>query len=162
MSNFTKYKLDDFEETNDSVLIGIVSSAPDYNICWHINKLLQLKLYRCDDIKIELASKVKKSPVIDLFSAELADETEPQNFSMHHAFKFIDEQFYSEYYLISNKGTQGYLENSLKKVNYFFEINGVKSENHEQLIFELNTIEPIELAYFIRSESLISKFQIAI
>ncbi|HRG59656.1 MAG TPA: IPExxxVDY family protein [Bacteroidia bacterium] len=162
MSNLTKYKLDEFEETNDAVIIGIVSSAPDYTLCWHINKLLQVNMFRCKDIKIELISKIKKSQVINLFSDEVKDEIENTHLSFHHAFKYIDEQFFSEYYLITNKGTQGFIENSLKKVNYFFEINGIKSENHEQLVFDLNSVEIIELAYFIGNESLISKFQIAI
>lgn len=162
MSNTTKYKLDDFEEANDCVLIGIVSSAPDYTICWHLNKLFQINLYRCEDVEIELLSKQKKETAIDLFSDQSIEINQEKKISSHHIYKFDDEQFYSEYYLISNKGTQIYLDPALKKVNYFFEIAGLKSENHEQLIFELNSIEPISLAYFIKNESLVNKLQLTI
>jgi hypothetical protein len=84
------------------------------------------------------------------------------NVSEHHVFKFIDEQFYSDYYFITNKGTRLTLEPQLKRVTYFFEINGMKAENAEQIIFDLNAIEPIEMAYLIGKESIINKLQLPV
>jgi hypothetical protein len=162
MSNTIKYKLEDFAESNECVLIGIVSSVPDYTICWHINKLLNINLYRCADAEIEMIQKSKKHDPIDLFSAEIDQTKETKSYSSHHIYKFYDEQFYSEYYFLANKGTQLHLDASLKKVNYFLEIVGMKSENFEQLIFELNSIEPISLAYFISHESLLNKLKLVI
>ncbi len=162
MSTTTKYKLDDFAETDDSMLIGIISSAPDYTICWHINKQLQINLSRCDDIKFDVLEKNKKVTTPDLFSSETKTVNAALSYSAHHLFKYIDEQLFSEYYFIVNKGTRINLEPQLKRVTYFFEINGVIAENTEQIVFDLNAIEPIELAYVIGKESLINKLQLLV
>lgn len=163
MSNTIKYKLDDFTEAEECVLIGIISSAPDYTICWHINKQLNLNLCRCADVKLEVIQKSKKEALPDLFSDQdqIANQ-DLSSFSAHHAFKFIDEQFFSDYYLIANKGTRLNLEPQLKRVSYFFEINGIKSEDADQFLFELNAIEPIEMAYVIGKESIINKLQLLV
>jgi hypothetical protein len=162
MSTTTKYKLDDFAETDESILIGIISSAPDYTVCWHLNKQLQINLTRCDDIKFDFLQKNKKVIAPDLFSLEEQADKTPLNCSEHHLFKFIDEQLFSEYYFIVNKGTQINLEPQLKRVTYFFELNGVITENSEQIVFDLNAIEPIEMAYIIGKESLINKLQLLV
>ncbi len=162
MSTPTKYKLDDFAETEESMLIGIISSAPDYTVCWHINKQLQINLSRCADIKFDVLQKNKKVTTPDLFSSEEKVDNTQQNYSEHHLFKFIDEQLFSEYYFIVNKGTRINLEPQLKRVTYFFEINGVIAENTEQIVFDLNAIEPIEMAYIIGKESLINKLQLLV
>lgn len=162
MSNTVKYKLDDFAEADESVLIGIISSAPDYTVCWHINKQLELNLCRCTDVKIELVQRLKKSTSPDLFSTQTKDDDESISHSLHHAYKFIDEQFFSDYYLIANKGSSINLEPQLKRVTYFFEVTGMKAENADQLVFDLNTIETIEMAYLIGKESIINKLQLHI
>lgn len=162
MSNTIKYKLDDFAEDDDCILIGIISSAPDYTVCWHINNQLQLNLCRSADVKLELVKKQKKAPEPDLFSVQYEAPLEQTNSSAHHVFKFMDEQFFSDYYLIANKGTRLNLEPSLKRVTYFLEVKGIKAENPEQLVFDLNTIEPIELAYLIGKESIINKLQLLV
>jgi hypothetical protein len=162
MSNTTKYKLDDFAEAEESLVIGIISSAPDYTVCWHINKQLQINLTRCPDLKFSILQKNKKAVLPDLFSLQEQPEAKQENFSEHHIFKHIDEQLFVDYYLIANKGTQLLLEPQLKRVTYFLEINGSFTENLEQLVFNLNAIEPIEMAYFITRESIINKLQLLI
>jgi hypothetical protein len=162
MSNTVKYKLDDFAEAEDCILIGIISSSPDYTVCWHINKQFQINLSRCPDVKLNITKKDKKEATIDLFSEQVENVNKAFNVSEHHVFKFIDEQFYSDYYFITNKGTRLTLEPQLKRVTYFFEINGMKAENAEQIIFDLNAIEPIEMAYLIGKESIINKLQLPV
>jgi hypothetical protein len=162
MSITTKYKLDDFTSDDESILIGIISSAPDYTVCWHINKQLELNLSRCNDVKLALVQKSKPLFQPDLFNSKIEDALEMQHFSLHHVFKFEDVQFYSNYFFIANKGSQTNLEPQLKKVNYFLEVNGMKAENADQLIFDLNAIEPIEIAYLIGKESIINKLQLHI
>ena len=61
MSTTIKYKLDDFAEANESILIGIISSSPDYTVCWHINKQLQINLSRCADLKFDVIQKNKNT-----------------------------------------------------------------------------------------------------
>ena len=61
-----------------------------------------------------------------------------------------------------NKGTRINLEAQLKRVTYFLEISGVVAENSEKIIFDLNAIEPIEMAYIIGKESLINKLQLLV
>lgn len=160
MSNTIKYKLDDFAEEDDSILIGIIASTPDYSLCWHINKQLNIQLKRLNDVHIELIKKQKKEAAPDLFSNHF--ETDSRIFSSHHIFKYEDEQLYHDYCLISNKGTRSYLYPHLKQVTYFLEINGSISQNPDALIFELNAIEPIEMAYFIGNESIIKLFQLVV
>jgi hypothetical protein len=162
MSNPIKYKLDDFTSDDECILIGIISSVPDYTICWHINKQLEINLSRGPDVKFALVQKSKPLFQPDLFTTQVDNELEMQRFSLHHVFKFEDEAFYSNYFLIGNKGSQTNLEPQLKKVNYFFEVNGIKAENADQLIFDLNVIEPIEMAYLIGKVSIINKLQLPI
>jgi hypothetical protein len=122
MSNTTKFKLDDIAEAQETLLIGIISSAPDYTVCWHINKQLHINLSRCADIKFSALQKNKKVSLPDLFSSEeKADNTETDH-SEHHLFKFIDEQLFSDYYFMVNKGTRINLEAQLKR--------GVKTEKN--------------------------------
>jgi hypothetical protein len=162
MSQTTKYKLDDFLPAEDCALIGIVSSAPAYNLCWHLNKQLNIELFRCPDINFEIVQKAKKYNGPDLFQQEEEIVSEHKTFSLHHGFKYNDESLYSDYYLISNKGTLVNLEPSLKKVNYFFEIVGTQSQQAEQLVFLLNSIEPVSMAYLIGQESIINKLKLII
>ena len=162
MSTTIKYKLDDFAEANESILIGIISSSPDYTVCWHINKQLQINLSRCADLKFDVIQKNKKETLPDLFSEQEDLSVQEPAYSVHHVFKFLNEQLFCDYYLIVNKGSRVNLEPQLKKVTYFLEINGVNAENTEQIIFDLNAIEPIEMAYLIGKESIINKLQLLI
>jgi hypothetical protein len=162
MSGTTKYKLDDFTHEDESILIGIISSAPNYTVCWHINKQLQINLSRCKDLCFDVVQKNKKNAIPDLFSTEETEQHQHLNPSEHHVFKYLDEQLFSDYFFIANKGTQVYLEPQLKRVTYFLEINGVNSSNAEQIIFDLNAIEPIEMAYLIGNEGIINKLQLLV
>jgi hypothetical protein len=162
MSTTIKYKLDDFAEANESILIGIISSAPDYTVCWHINNQLQINLSRCVDLKFDVIQKNKKEVLPDLFSAQENLSVQEPAYSEHHVFKYFNEQLFCDYYLIVNKGTRVNLEPQLKKVTYFLEISGADTENIEQIIFDMNAIEPIEMAYLIGKESIINKLQLLI
>ena len=162
MSNTIKHKLDDLAGDDECVLIGIVSSAPDFTVCWHINKQLKLNLSRAQDLKFEVLKKNKKTFVPDLFTKEEEKQTQENGFSYHHVFKYLDDILFSDYFFIVNKGTSLNLEPQLKKVIYFLEINGKNAENAEQLIFDLNAIEPIEMAYIIGKESIINKLQLPV
>lgn len=162
MPTTTKYKLDDFAEAEESILIGIISSAPDYTVCWHINQQLQINLSRSIDLKFEVIQKNKKELQPDLFSAQEDLTIQQPGFSAHHIFKYLNEQLFCDYFLIANKGSSTHLDPQLKKVTFFLEINGLATENTEQIIFDLNAIEPIELAYLIGNESIINKLQLIV
>jgi hypothetical protein len=162
MSNTIKYKLDDFENAEECVLIGIISSAPDYSVCWHINKQLELNLSRAKDISFATVNKSKKEALPNLFSEHVEDKIVDTNISLHHVFKYLDEYNYCDYFFIANKGTLVNLEPSLKRVNYFLEIIGNNTEIAEELVFSLNAIEPIEMAYLIGTESIINKLQLLV
>jgi len=162
MSTTIKYKLEDFEADDESILIGIISSAPDYTVCWHINKHLKIDLRRCEDVHLQLIKKTKKNTAPDLFTSQVEELKSELNVSAHHVFKYIDEQLFSDYYFIANKGTRTNLDLQLKRISYFLEVNGIKADNAEQLMFDLNAIEPIEMAYLIGRESIINKLQLPI
>ena len=162
MSNTVKYKLEEFADADESILIGIISSVPDYTICWFMNRQLNLNLCRTADVKMELIKKHNRSTGPDLFTAQEDEVNNDHNFSSHHVFKYIDDQDFSDYYLIGNKGTHTFLDPILKRVSYFLEVKGKNAENADKLVFDLNAIEPVEMAYLIGRESIINKLQLLV
>ena len=76
----------------DLTVFGINSHVKDYNLCWHINKILDLGL-------------VKKKG---------AKTSEKESFS---CFEFMLEE--QKILLVQNKSKKGYLLSERKKIDYF-------------------------------------------
>ncbi len=159
MTGIVKHKLSESEE--ESTLIAIVSSSPGYSLCWHMNKLLQWNLYRTKDCAIEIIEKKnQKLKVQNLFSEENDFVNQGKEYSIHQAFKYSDEAQFIDYYFMSNKGSKTYLEPIHKKVSFFLEIFGNHTESPEELIFKLNTLDIVDLAFIIPQESIINKHKL--
>lgn len=164
MATIKKFTLEEFDDNDACLLIGIISSSPDFTLCWHINKHLNLNLKRIHkEIEIPLAKLPKKAQPPDLFNEIIEDNTPTQNISSHTFFKCSNEAFYTDYFMITNKGSKAFLVPDNKKVNYFLEIKGPKAEEDaDELLFAINAIEVIEMAYLIDIKSLTSKLQLII
>lgn len=91
----------DYEEEFDFLLLGIFSHLRDYQICHEINKVLSTNFERQEDFSLKLERKGSTG----LFTI----------------FQYLTENE-EEYFLVSNKGVNGYFISSLKQVDYFLMI----------------------------------------
>ena len=128
-----KYELD-----LDFVLIAITASLKDYRLCFNINKRLNLEFYRIDELCLQLNS--------------------------HSSASYFSRYFYqsaqteAEFYLLQNKGTEGYLIPEMKTVDYFILIkNYIDQEDLDNLISKINKITEVQVAVEVDPKKLKSK-----
>ncbi|MBL4594634.1 MAG: IPExxxVDY family protein [Flavobacteriales bacterium] len=125
-----------FEEDYDFILIGISCHTKDYRLCWEINKALNTDLIRAENLEISKKNKTN-------------------SFSF---YEFIDEDNYLEYYLISNRGNDGYLIAEQKKVDFFLLLKGNTSLNQIQdIICKINSLSLVLTSFKIDPNQLKSK-----
>ncbi len=111
----------------DFVLIAITSSLKDYVLCHHINKNLDFEFYKIDDHEVFFNTN----------EAALA-------FSKYYFF--VDEGEV-EYYLVSNRNSEGFLVPEMNKVDYFMIIHQfIGKEDLNLVISKLNKITDIQVA----------------
>jgi hypothetical protein len=123
------------EEDYDFILIGISCHTKDYRLCWELNNVLSFDLIRTDDLEINKRTTDK-----------------------HSFYEYIDEDNYLEYYLMSNRGDNGYLIPEHKKVDFFFMIKGNISEQlGEDLIIKINSLSLVLTSFKINPNQLKSK-----
>ncbi|MDF3077890.1 MAG: IPExxxVDY family protein [Sphingobacteriaceae bacterium] len=128
-----KYELD-----YDFVLIAITTPLKDYRLCYTINKQLLIQFYRTDELQLQFG---------------LADA--PVYFSK---FYYKADQGETEFFLLSNKGAEGYLIPEMKEADYFILIhNYIDKEDLEQLITGLNQISEVLAAIEVDPRRLKSK-----
>ncbi len=163
MSSTTKkFTLDDEGENNEGYTIGIITSLPVYTLCWHINKLLTINLVKIKDFEIPL-KKQKPKTAPGLFDEVEEEEKDKTNVSQHSIYKYNDESLYVNYYLVENKGSAGILWPEMKKVTCFLSLDAVPGElNTQELLFSLNNIESVEMAYETGDYCLTDKLQLTI
>lgn len=132
-----KFKLE-IEYNYDFALIGIASHEKDYRICWAINNKLGFDLKKTDDLEI----KDKKQTDATFFSLYL----------------YENEEQYSEYYIISNRSSNGMLIPEQKQVDYFLMIRGsVTEEQVSKIVKLLRELSMVLTAYEIDPNQLRSK-----
>lgn len=124
------------EEDYDFSLIGISCHTKDYRLCWELNKILHIDLIRTADYEIN-----KKS--------------EKSSFSF---YEFIDDANYLEYFLISNRGKNGFLIPEQKKVDFLLMIRGSISESQtKDFIGKINSLSLVLTSFNIDPNQLKSK-----
>ncbi|MEY3677971.1 MAG: hypothetical protein RI924_112 [Bacteroidota bacterium] len=106
----------------DFTLIAITSSLKDYRLCHQINKSLGVALSRMDELILAFA-----------------DEKASQEFNRYAYFPDHSE---TEFYLITNKGSEGFLIPEMNKVDYFLLIKNFIDE--EDLGHWLSSIKKIQ------------------
>ena len=164
-SPIKKYTLDDDIENTEGYTIGIITSLPSFTLCWHINKLLSINFIKVKDLELNLKPVKKKPELPSLFAGtedEIFDEKN-ENTSFHSAYKYSNESLFANYYLIANKGSKTVLWAEMKKINYFFTIDCIPNEiKVDELIFQLNNIESVEIAFEAGNYCMIDKLQLAV
>jgi hypothetical protein len=118
-------KILSFELDLDFILIAITSQLRDYRLCYHINKELHFDFRKVAD-----------------YCLSLFGGNEPLQFSQYY---FKIEASETEFYLIANHSTAGYLIPEMSNINYFLLIkNHFDQEDLNIMLMRLNCIENIE------------------
>ncbi len=119
----------------DYRLVGLVSPLPDYRICWLLNKLFDISLYKIDDIQIDDANL----KVVNAFSC----------FTYHEP---ITKTFF---YLYKNKSEGGYFIPEIKQADYVYAIKGnfYKAQVSE-IISKIKSILEIQLTFHINTDQI--------
>jgi len=150
-----------FEYDYDFFLIGICCPLRCYQLCYHLNKINETSLYRCQS---------------DL-SMNGLNKNESGYFPI---YEFWDEKYQNQWYLISNKSQIIFKEEEYKgtifdgliekrkqlvylipenqKVDYYLQVHGIYGrESKLQLLKKINNHNRIVSAYEINVEELQSK-----
>ena len=118
----TRVKLN-IEQNNDYILLGIVSSEPDYKLSLALNKKFRISLRNRSSLRV---------PGVD--KSELT-------FSR---FSNNDDPALPVFYLISNRSGKNFLLNKLKNIDYLLQIQNWESEiNINNISSGLKEIESI-------------------
>ena len=126
-----KYELD-----LDFVLIAITSQLKDYLLCFKLNKQLNINFHKIDELIIENNSGGL------FFSRYLYQPPETE----------------TDFYLLANKGENGYLIPEMKTVDYFIIIrNYISQDEAEQLIDGINKLQEVLAAIEVDPRRLKSK-----
>ncbi|MFD0793204.1 IPExxxVDY family protein [Mucilaginibacter litoreus] len=127
-----------FEIDLDFVLIAITTSLKDYRICYYVNRHLNFNFIRTDDLRLDNA----------LNGAEML-------FSLYH---YSWDNTETDFYFISNKGTEGYLVPEMREADYFIMIkNYIDEEDLDNIISALNKIPDIVAAVKIDPKKIKSR-----
>jgi len=116
-----------FEIDLDFVLIAITSSLKDYRLCFLINRALNFNFAKADDLQVDLL--------------------QGKHLTYFSFYKYQREDSDTDFFFISNKGTEGYLIPEMNKTDYLLMIKNYIDENDlDSLITGLNRIPDIVAA----------------
>ncbi|MEJ5994032.1 IPExxxVDY family protein [Pedobacter sp. Du54] len=122
----------------DFVLIAITASLKDYTLCHKINKNLEFDFEKIDDHEV----------YYNIDEAPLA-------FSRYH---FFVEEGEIDYYLVSNRNSDGFLIPEMNKVDFFIIIQQfIAKEDLDFILGRLNKLADIQVAAQIDPLKLKSK-----
>jgi hypothetical protein len=112
------------------VLLGIASQVKEYQLCWHLNKILHFNLQRGEDVEI-INKKKNKTSVFSFF-------------------RFEDDLDKKITYVVANKHHGEYLIPEVKQVDYLLLIRGELSlVQQENLVLQLKNIPIIQLVILL-------------
>jgi hypothetical protein len=121
----------------DFLLIGLVTHSKDYRLCYELNKKFYFDLQKSNNMEI-LINKRKETSVFSFYEYENEDG--------------------DCFYLISNKGSKGFLIPEQKHLDYFMIIKQLSDFiNEKDMIRELKTIPLLLGAFNIDPKGLKSK-----
>ena len=116
-----------FEIDLDFVLIAITSSLKDYRLCFLVNRALNFNFAKTDDLQLDMLPGLGQA----FFSF----------------YKYGQGDNGAEFFLISNKGTEGYLVPEMNKTDYLLMIKNYIGENElDDLVTGLNRVPEIVAA----------------
>lgn len=118
-------KILSFELDLDFILIAVSTHLKDYRLCYYINKELNTNFRKVADYCLNLSAS-----------------NEPLQFSQYY---FDIEASETEFYVIANYGTAGFLIPELNSVDYFILIkNHFDEEDLDHMINRLKYIDSID------------------
>lgn len=127
-----------FELDFDFILIAITSSLKDYRLCYQINKALQVNFSRIQELSLSYPEGQME-----------------QNFNRYAYFPDNSE---AEFFLLTNKGTEGLLIPEMNKVDYFLMIrNFIDEEDLTHWMSHIKKIPEVLAAVEVEPKKLKSK-----
>jgi hypothetical protein len=133
----TKHQLH-VEYDYDFVLIGISCHAKDYRLCWALNNNLHLELE-------------KEEKDLEIFNKKQEES------SRYSVYEYFHEENHTEYTLISNRSSNGYLVPEQKQADYFLIIKNNFEGDPLDFVAGIKKIDFVLTAYPIEAEGLKSK-----
>lgn len=126
-----------FEPDLDFTLIAVTAPLKDYQFCFKVNKQLNREFYRIDELQL-----VYPNDEVFFFPR----------------YYYLDSQTENEYYLLANKGSEGFLIPEMKTADYFMLIyNFIDEEDIQSVISGLNKIDEVLVAAEVDPKKLKSK-----
>lgn len=128
-----------FDLDYDYTIIGISCHFKDYRLCHFLNKVLKLDLKKMNDHIV--TSK---------------NNTEPKSFSF---YKYASNNQELNFYLVANRGEQGFLIAEHKQADYLFIVENIEEDIDHTLNYEreIKTINGILTTYSIDYDSIKNK-----
>jgi len=139
---FYNYKLSKltlkYEPDFDFVLIAITAPLKDYRFCYKLNTQLNIQFYRLEELSLQNYSNEYNG-----------------YFTRYH---YHLSQTETDFYLLANKGTEGFLIPEMNKVDFFILImNYIDKESLDQIITGINKIPEVLVAVEVNPKRLKSK-----
>lgn len=127
-----------FEYDWDFILIGLVTTSRDYQLCWLLNKFLNVQFRKTDDIEMSLK---RKNKLLEFCH-----------------FRFDDEINKLEFHIISNKSLGENLIPEYRIIDYLLIIKGYYPLNKKtELLSGLKTLTALTALIEINAEELMSR-----
>ena len=122
----------------DFIVLAITTSLKDYRLCFNLNKFAPANFMRVD----ELALPLSDNHTVALFNR----------------YTYLPENCETEFYLLSNKSSEGLLIPEMNRVDYFLVIkNFIDKEDLEAWITHLKQIPELLAAVEVDVKKLKSK-----
>lgn len=127
-----------FELDLDFVLVAITAQLKDYVLCYKINKQLDINFCKINELEL-------------LFNAD-------EEFFYFSRYFYQMPETETDFYLLANKGTEGFLVPEMKKVDFFLLIrNYIDEEDLKEILSGLNKIPEVLVAAEVDPKKLKSK-----
>lgn len=127
-----------FEPDLDFILIAITVPLKDYRFCYKLNKQLNREFYRIDELELQFNG-----------------DEEPFYFSRYF---YQNKNTENDFFLLANKGSEGFLIPEMKTVDYFLLIyNFIDDEDLQQLVSQINRIPEVLVAAEVDPKKLKSR-----
>ena len=136
----------------DFLLIGILSTVPDYKLCWGMNRALKLNLNREKDLELLLKNNEEESDLTLSFE-------HPELLYQFSKFGYYNEVTHIRYTVVANKSNSRLLIREEQSVDYFLLVDGLYGDEKlsEDMIKKLRKQKEIVTAYTIDPNTLKSK-----
>ncbi|HEY9561071.1 MAG TPA: IPExxxVDY family protein [Anseongella sp.] len=113
----------------DFTLIGIISPLRAYRLCWFLNNQLKMSLEREEDLSL------RREPEEEVFF--------PRYF-------FYIEESETDFYVLGNRGTEGYLVPEQKEIDFFMLIYNLPGKDGgSDLIKKIKLIPEVQSAFLL-------------